>query len=135
MKIVFFLLLTSCVLVVSPTTLHAQDLDIPIDSTLTGDQLRAVFIGNTEVGRSLRSGKWVEYKEYFDPNGKLFGNDKDGNYKASWKIKGNTFCFRYRIRQKCYTYIKTGESSYTTYFKGTKKAEILKVLKGRAESQ
>ena len=132
-KIPFLLLLASCTVVVSPTTPDAQELDIPVDSTLTGDQLKAVFIGNTEVGRSLRSGKWVEYKEYFHPNGKIYGNDIDGSYKASWKIKGNTFCFRYHSDEKCYTYVKTGESTYTNYFNGTAKAEIREVIKGRAK--
>jgi len=75
------LLATSIVVLATPA----------LSETLSGNQIRSMIVGNTMSG--VQDG--VQYEQYLNPSGTIFGDAGGEDYGGRWKISGNQVCFMY----------------------------------------
>lgn len=71
-------------MIVSPSLVAAQPLSNEVE-------IRSVFSGNTVSGQE----DGVPYVEYFTPDGRILGENRDGRYKGYWQISKNRMCLAY----------------------------------------
>jgi hypothetical protein len=57
----------------------------------TDDQIRKALVGNTVSG--IEEGE--VFAEYFHPDGRILGEDRQGRYTGHWQILGAQMCMRY----------------------------------------
>ena len=57
----------------------------------TDDQIRQALIGNTVSGED----DGENFSEYFNPDGRVLGERRDGRYSGHWHVAGAQMCVRY----------------------------------------
>ena len=57
----------------------------------TDDQIRKALVGNTVTGVEEAEA----FTEYFHPDGRILGEDRQGRYTGHWLISGAQMCMRY----------------------------------------
>jgi hypothetical protein len=57
----------------------------------TDDQVRQALVGNTISGEDEAEA----YSEFFHPDGRILGEDRQGRYSGHWMISGAQMCMRY----------------------------------------
>lgn len=70
---------------------YAQADDLP--PLATGQQIKKAVAGNTVEGSMQASGR---YTEFYAKDGTVSGKD----YKAAWRIEGDTMCWLYKDQPK-----------------------------------
>jgi hypothetical protein len=71
-------------MVLSPSLITAKPLSQEAD-------IQRIFSGNTVSGEE----KGVPYVEYFAPDGRIVGENRDGRYKGYWRIHNKRMCLAY----------------------------------------
>ena len=94
---------------------------IEVGARLTGDQMRALLIGNTEIGEFFWMSQWYDYKEHARADGTIVGQEADGTrYSGSWTLEGDKWCAEYdSAGHDCFYYVKEGPDRFTAYSAGS----------------
>jgi hypothetical protein len=71
-------------MIVAPSLVAAQSLS-------NEAEIRSVFSGNTVAGEE----DGVPYVEYFTPDGRILGENREGRYKGHWRIFNSRMCLAY----------------------------------------
>lgn len=92
-------------------------------------EIRSVFAGNTLTGEE----KGDSYVEYFAPDGRISGKNREGRYKGFWQISQSRMCVSYEeddgkasawdcshvgLNGSQITWSQDGEKSYATITAG-----------------
>jgi hypothetical protein len=92
-------------------------------------EIRSVFSGNTVAGEE----KGDTYVEYFTPDGRISGENREGRYKGFWEVSKDRMCVSYEedngkasawdcshvdLSGSRITWSEDGEKSYSTITAG-----------------
>ena len=94
---------------------------------LTGDQIKAVFEGNTyDWQHTKRSDSG---KSYLDPSGSRMLTKNGKKVEGSWSIEGNQLCFKGK-KKLCRDVEKDGDMYYLIKDRSKRVVKITKVEEG-----
>lgn len=63
-----------------------------LNGRLTGDQIKALIVGNSQSGQYENNVAWAEF---FPPDGTITGKVGTDGYSPRYEIVGNTICYDY----------------------------------------
>jgi len=81
-------------------------------------ELRAILVGNTEVGNYQLKGVTIPYAEYFRKDGKVKGKDPYERYSGTYTVReGGCFYVDYEGNEEdgCYRYERLPDGRYKSY--------------------
>ena len=134
----FFLkgnLMIRLILAVSAWVLTATSTSISAGDRLSAEELRALLVGNTEVGTYKDAGNDIPYAEYIRADGVITGKDLFNRYTGTYTIRDEGCYYgdyQGTAYDGCYYFEKLPDGRYRTHGPGGKE-NVVRILPGDAK--